>query len=153
MVYPHFCININQQFQAGPEVFGSVFPTALLQNDLDYLWNLGIRKVRTPLKTWGSRQIDIDWDRQAAIQTKQKGFSVSLGSGVGNPHKPENWDSFYNFVLTNEVPWLIANGFGIGDVYFLGNENEGSPSLVGMLSATRSSNVVTVSYGDQQVCH
>jgi hypothetical protein len=148
MIDSHFGINLNQQYQAGPEVFGSIFPVDFQQTDLDYMWDLGIRKVRVPLKQWGSRQIDIDWQRTAAIQTKAKGFQVSIGSGQHNSpgHRPKDWVDFYDFILNDEVPWLMEQDFDSNDVYMLGNESETSPLTDSFASVARTSNVVTCVY-------
>lgn len=143
----NFGFNLDQEFQAGPEVFGSTFPVSQLNSDLTYLWNLGIRNVRIPLKQWGSRSIDIAWQQQAAAQVKAFGFNVILGSGQHATFKPQDWDTFITYVTKSEVPWVLANGFGASDCYMLGNENDNGSQIDDFVSATRTSNVITVVYG------
>jgi len=144
-------ININQEFQAGPYPFGHVFPVAQLQADLDYLWKIGIRNVRAPLKQWGSGNVDpndyIGWQRQACAQAKAKGFNMIFGSGQHASPKPQDWDTFIQFVLTDEVPWVLSHGFGPNDCYMLSNEVDGSSHSDDFVSATRTSNVITIVYG------
>lgn len=150
MIDSNFGICMNQQYQAGPEIFGSVFPDSLQNNDMQYLWDLGIRNVRIPLKSYGSRQIDIDWQRTATRKTKEFGFNITVGSGQNNGgggHKPRSWVDFHNFILNDEVPWLIAQGiFTENDVYFIGNESEAAAANDGLVSIARTSNVVTCVY-------
>ena len=145
-----YCLNINQEFQAGPEIYENVFPEAQARSDYRHIYSKGVRNVRAPLKPIGSRPIDIAWQKQACRLAKEYFPSVSFGSGIGHPHKTEDWDTLLNFMYNDEIPWILNQGvFGPNDVYMLWNEAEGSASNVGVLSASRTSNVVTIQYGDQ----
>ena len=148
----NFGLNINQEFQSGPYPFNQIFPTAQLNFDLAYFTKLGIKNLRMPLKQWGSGNVPpndyIGWQRTAAAQVKAYGgFNIILGSGQHGSYKPQDWDTFITFVTTDEVPWLIAHGFGAGDTYMIGNENDNGMASDDFVSATRTSNVVTVVYG------
>lgn len=151
-------ININQSFQAGPELYNNVFPEELAISRYKYLQSKGYLLARAPLKSVGSRQIDIDWQRKACALAKKYFPSLSFGSGIGHPHKPEDWDTFINFLVNDEVPWILAqvdeNGnrlFGSNDIHMLSNEAEGYCSNVPVVSVTRTSNVVTVVYGQKHM--
>lgn len=145
-------INVNQEFQAGPEIYGNSFPYFQVRSDFRNLYKWGYRMVRAPLKPVGSRQIDIDWQRIALPITKEYFNSVTFGSGIGHPHKPEDWDTLLNFMLNDEIPWILQQGiFGPNDYYLLSNEAEGSASNVPVVNISRVSGVAYVQYSQKHM--
>lgn len=142
-------LNINQEFQAGPEVYGSVFPEKQLRSDCVYLKSKGFKMVRVPLKQHGSRQIDIDWQRTAAPIVKEYFESVSFGSGQNAWASPTRWEQFYDFILNNEVPWAMTKDFDENDYYYLGNETESTRPTLNFESVWRKNNQIYCKYSNR----
>lgn len=146
MIDSHTHINISQEFQSGfgPLVDGAyVFPDAQYEGDLDYLWDLGFRKVRIAGQSWNGFQPIIDLQNTAALKAKERGFHVSYGMIQFAGAKPSDWAAM---LVAQNTHIHLMQDLECVDVYYIGNENEALFNLGRdpIVSMSRTSNVVTV---------
>jgi len=137
-------INISQEFQSGfgPLVNGAYVMPSSFQQDLDYLWSIGFRKVRIAAQSFNGYPPIIDLQDRAALLAVAKGFSVDYGTVNKNPSTPTDWGTYLPTVPAKAI-WAQNNGIS---VFMIGNEHDGygATTYENLISISRTSNVVTV---------
>lgn len=155
-------INIDQEFQSGLGDFGDPsvgsgdwqnhYPTTQVNNDLDYFWSLGVRKLRIAAGDLSSPMSGFRDERFAVHLNTcklalQKGFHVEFGAPNKFGAKPSEWKFWYDNQLSYALQFqnLVDQYEGSG-IWMIGNENEANFNLGrdAITSITRTSNVVTV---------
>lgn len=168
---PNYGINIFQEFLSGlsfwtpytgipdhsndPPAEGTwilSFPTQYVQDQLDYLWNQGIRNVRISSPDWNRGGFNfgankIEWYFLLAEMAADKGFHIEMGILQDNAANPSYWASYLTIVPTYALRFqTVLSTYGVTGVYTLGNEQEANANLLRekFTSVTRASNVVTI---------
>lgn len=147
MIDANFGINVGQEFQHGPSIFpGGVFPVEQYQSDLDYLWDIGIRRLRQGGNN-ANFQPAVELQHQAVEMGLAKGFNILYVLQEPFGTKPSDFSQeYYDNYMLPDAQWAQAAGV---QAITIGNEREAGTmnSSAGrdqILSMTRVSNVVTI---------
>lgn len=106
----------------GHQVADSVYDTAQVNSDLDYLYSLGFRKIRIAYPTFGASQTLTNC-QDMVTRALAKGFYVQWGVVSNSPSTATIWGNFKTYVSGTLAPYAQS----LNNANFelaIGNEEE-----------------------------